>query len=419
MKKILVALLLFISCDLQAQPGIKDINENINECRSTDVRNADFRYNYIIDSTSDLSKLSNLRSLRKASFIIKLNALPKEIYLLSDTLREITLSCQNDQLADISSLSGLKNLKIITLKGVSNITYLNQLLNLTDINIWNYPKSDLRIDLHELTKLKTLNIRFGNLKHIIATQNFQSLDELYIGDLDSVENLEVGKMNSKKITISECRYLKSVSSLSSCKSLKELCLDNNYVLKKLDLNFNKMVLDTLELSYCWLLNDLSAMAGSKTLKTLKLDGLDSIKSINFDMSKMNLESVEIKSDSYYGDHLKNIDGICRCKSLKKIVLNGLDSLKSLNFNSYDLKLEALDVNDCKSIKGIFGLSKCKFLNEMLIGRNASLVDIPDLKSNLSFVKWVYVHDNRILMIANKSIFDRKSNKNWAILDNAN
>jgi hypothetical protein len=418
MKKLLLFFLVVNSFGLSAQPGWRYVEKNINDYSPQDNKSSIDKYIYTIDSTSDLSKVDKSLSIFKISIEIKLKVLPKEIHPLLDSIREVVVICRNRQPTDISALSQLTNLTTISIDGNINSTSLERLKNLTSITIVNYAGTDLP-DMHELTKLKILNVNYSKVKHINGISDCKSLTELHLYELDSLKALDFDMygMNLETLSIRTCYHLKSIRGLSGSKSLKELTLSAIESLRTLDFDMGEMNVERLEISDCWLLNDISAMAKCKSLKTLSLVHLAALKEIDFDMGKMSLENLNIDGRNYYGCPLKNINGISSCRSLKSLEISGLDSLTLLDFHMNKMKLEELSISECNSLKSISGISECKSLKQLLIGDNPQLIKIPNLKDELFFVRHIFIHNNRSLIIPDNSIYEKSRNINWEILGN--
>ena len=468
MRKLFLMFLVCFFYYVDAQPGPHHVNININNFKPTPLEIKQINrpdhstiYSFIIDSTSDFSKLKNLRSLTSINLLVKLKVLPEEIVLLSDSLKNMSIS------------------------GTNNITAINQLKNLESLSISDFSVASLP-DLHNLTKLKSLEVLGGKLKSVKEISNCMSLKELSLGYMDSLRSFDINSTNIESLSISNlenlkninrisnCKFLKvlalsylpikNISGISSCNCLKELYLGDLYFLTELgheisytklekldmercislktinelancsslkslnffgldslrdfDFDMSRMNLESLGVFGCEQLNTISGLATCKSLKELSIgEGLKLLTSLDFDMSKMTLEKVFISGGSYYGNYLKNINGILTCLSLKVLELNGLDSLQRLDLKMSKMKLETLQVTNCKSLKSISGLSECKSLNEFFITDNIQLTQIPDLKKELSFVKAISILNNRNLKTPNISIEDASIGKNWWIDDN--
>src|ERR1700759_3090372 len=122
MKKIL--LLLFFSsltARLLAQPGPSNITKNINDVTANDIEQISspslYQYTFVIDSSSNLSKLDMLNSLYSIRLRVRLHKVPKEISLLSARLNEVDIYCFEPYPIDISTLQLLKNLTKLRING--------------------------------------------------------------------------------------------------------------------------------------------------------------------------------------------------------------------------------------------------------------------------------------------------------------
>src|SRR5471032_2685473 len=121
MEKFITAVLICAYCGLSAQPGQRLITLNINEYKPSKYAQAETRrgltqYYFIIDSTSNLSKLTDLQSFTSLNLIVRLRILPQEIRLLSDSLRSLSIFA-DDKLADLSNLRYLDKLENLTIYG--------------------------------------------------------------------------------------------------------------------------------------------------------------------------------------------------------------------------------------------------------------------------------------------------------------
>ena len=115
-------------CNAKAHAGPSFIRKNINDFTPAEIessKRAGEKYYYILDKKTDLLKLKNLYSLRKINLIANVEALPKELDCLSDSLTQMDIQA-GFILKDISSLRKLKNLKIINVSyGGNSLLKLN------------------------------------------------------------------------------------------------------------------------------------------------------------------------------------------------------------------------------------------------------------------------------------------------------
>jgi hypothetical protein len=437
----LLSLLFFLSIffTANAQPGIRIIKKNINDYTYGEIKGIKGsknpygkQYYYILDKTTDLSKLKNLRTLHKISLIANVAALPKELDCLSDSLTQIDIQA-GFVLTDISSLRRLKNLKAI------NLRYEGE--------------SSLKLD--KLDKLESLSIRFGNLNNIEGIAGCGYIKELYLDELNEGKlNFKMlSKMNVEKLTISHSDKLKNidginkwkslkeidlellsaikkinfnelaqldlrslhiwtlknlenVDSISQCKSLKELYIHYSLdSMKSLNFDLGKMNLEKLAIGSIKNLEDISDISNSKSLKELNVYDLYSLKSIDFDMSKMNFENARIEECQ----SLKTMNGIENCQSLKTLYLYQLNSIETLDF-SKNKNLETLTIYALGRLKNIIGLDSCKSLKEIYIINSDQLTEIADLRK-LSFVKNITLSANKKLIIPENH---KKINSKWVI-----
>src|ERR1700722_2437272 len=126
MKNLITVLLVCLCSGLKAQPGPRDVTLNINEYSPSEAdRNRVYygmvKYSFVIDSTSDLSKLANLYQFKSLKLVVKLKKLPVEIVLLSNSLQKLDIY-SGQSLSNLSSLRYLKRLRDLTIYGFNQST---------------------------------------------------------------------------------------------------------------------------------------------------------------------------------------------------------------------------------------------------------------------------------------------------------
>jgi len=306
----------------------------------------------------------------------------------TDSLREINLNAKN--VIDTLSIEYVKNLKSI--RGILNCRQLKQLF------------------LYQCWELKDIGI----------VARSRSLRSLTIYELDRLEglNFDMSKMNLDDLKIAGCESMQNMSGIASCKTLKKLT--SNYMSKfitALSFDMSRMNLEEMEISDCDGMRDISGIASCKTLKKLTLNSISKyIRTFNFDMSSMNLSDLKIAGDDYYWSPITDISGITTCHTLRSLELSNLDSLKVIDFKNKATDLQTLTIQDCKSLETIAGLLNCKALRVLVIKENPRLTKIPDVKSEIPFVKGIIIQGNHGLKIPD-CFGDLTQGHEWDIFDN--
>lgn len=389
---------------IQAQPGLRRINLNINEITPVlleQCRFSDFELTITIDSDYDVSKFTYLKNLSEIKLTriklnVNINKLPEIISTLSDSLYQLQIGSSNNKLRDLSSLKKLKHLQSLTIVGNFNTNSLDN-STITSLLLIGYPNPEVPNLLH-LVNLRSSEILNSNVQSVHILSYLRSLNVLKLRNLDSLKQLDWdgSKTPLLEIEIINCSNLQSVSALTSCRTVEFLGLSQLFELKKLDFNIALMSLKKMNIQFCGLKN-IAVVASSKTLKTLNIGFLDSLTKIDFDMSGMNLDSLSISGNGFYESSIKDISGVFSCHTLKYLTISRLDALEIINIKQSKNKLRELYIDNCKVLKTISGISSCKFLLILNLNENTSLEKIPDL-SDLAFIKEIYIQNNRFLKI---------------------
>ncbi len=405
MLKILTFLfLVIISVDIKAQPGYVLVNKNINDYSQSEIEKSKTpmqsyrKYGYILNNNTNLSNIQKLRSLHHITLTANVKALPKELWFMADSLKELTLQA-GSELIDISALGELKNLE--------------------SIKLINYNGSSLPA-LNTLTSLKRLTVtadfyKGDNLKHISGVASCKSLKYLAL-NYSSLKKLDVdmAEMNLDELAISGCNSLQNIDAIIGSTSLKTLQL-YGIPIKKLPDNMNKMTaLESLSLTGMSNLTDINSLAGMANLKSFYLNishtGLTNIpKSFN---TNLNIEKIVI--DVVYGYKLKSADGLTYLKNLRTIVIRFPEFQLPLDFNTCK-NLESIELvgADSVSISRINGLDKLKKIE--LSNCNFSKIPV-DFYTNKNLEELSIVYNNKLCDI--RDIVQLKKLRMLTLMNNA-
>lgn len=196
---------------LESARNIRSINVNNNSIKDITplvglpiLNSLDIAYNPI----SDFSQLAKMKPLKYLS-------------LLSTGITD----------AELSYISGLTNLETLSLtynKGVTNLSALKNLTNLTSLEAYSTGITDISA-LSGLTKLTSLNIGLNGLKDISVVKNFPNLVTLRasdnpIEDYSSLASLtKLNRLELLRNGITDISFLKKLTTLTY------LRLDGNLV----------------------------------------------------------------------------------------------------------------------------------------------------------------------------------------------
>ncbi|HEY4323663.1 MAG TPA: hypothetical protein VGN20_06745 [Mucilaginibacter sp.] len=311
MKRMILFFFLFVPFVVRTQPGYVIVTKNINDFSPKEIEKSKafnysyYRCTYIIDATSDLSKLNNLQSLRQVDLIVSLDSLPKELYFLSDSLKEITIDGGN-KLTKISSLGSLKNLESISIRHFAgtDLPELNQLTKLKSLSIWGDYYNDE-----------------NKLKHINEITNCKSLRNLEIRyvSLDTLD-LDMSRMNIESLAISS-RFLKNIDAISGSKSLKHLQLYWAQIEKLPRKMGNMENLESIDFAYMDRLKNISNLKKMKNLHMLFIRDACNLSEIPKSFNtNLNIENIRIElrqNNSFVAE------GLTQLKKLKSLSLEYL------------------------------------------------------------------------------------------------
>ena len=182
------------------------------------------------------------------------------------------LNLNNNQIIDISHLSGLTNLEDLNLGNNqisdTGVSYLSGLTNLTDLHLGNNQISDITA-IDSLTNLDFLHLATNQISDISALSSLTNLKTLYLysNQINDIYALS-GHTN---LTLLWLRYnqISDISALSSSTNLRTLYIQFNQISDISALsgltNLNNLLLHSNQIS------DISALSGLTNLKTLRLD----------------------------------------------------------------------------------------------------------------------------------------------------
>ena len=231
-----------------------------------------------------------------------------DISPLSGLTKLYSLSLMGDRVSDISPLSGLKNLGSLHLTGnqISVISALSGLTNLTTLDLSGNQISDIT-KLSGLTNLRWLNLTYDPVSNISPLSGLTNLTWLGLSD-NKVSNVGPlsGLTNLTTLYVSD-NPVSNISSLSGLTNLTLLYLSNNQI------------------------SNVSALSGLVRLKSLYLDN-NQISSVSPLSGLTNLTSLSLESNQ----------------------ISSVSPLSGLAYLTY-LRLSGNRISDLSSIQNAAGL----------------------------------------------------------------
>ena len=195
---------------------------------ATNLRELNFEANKV----SDLSPVTGLSELKV------LNIVNNQISDLSPIaeLKEMNyLVINHNPISDISAISGLTQLEYLQMShiaGVSDISPLTGLINLTTFHCWGSPITDMS-PLVNLPKLEILDLCGAKLTNIPSLDNLKSLKTLYLVDcnISDVKPLSslAGLEHFTKLNLHRNNMLSNIIALAALTQLKWLDLSWNNI----------------------------------------------------------------------------------------------------------------------------------------------------------------------------------------------
>jgi hypothetical protein len=431
MKNLTLISFLFSAISLNAQPGFIGINKNINYYTPAEIKESNLQYSYrqflyILDSTTDVSKLRNLRSLNHITLVANVKVLPKELSFLSDSLKSITIDA-GSMLVDMTSIKELKNVETITISKFDGVRLP---------------------DLSQLKKLKKLVIdadfyKHDNLRNISDIGDCLTLITLEIHN-SSIENfdLDLSKINLERLEIFWCNSLKNIDKVTTSISLKMLRIYGTLVYKLPEHMSNMQSLEELSLTDMHKLESISSLIEMRSLQAFslyisntQLTGIPKAFSTNSLMKSIHIE-VSYGRSLIFAEgitHLRNLESLVlryakfhlpedfyTCENLDTVELVGLDSINVSRIHDFH-KLRKLNLSACSFFsfpKGIYtnenvkdltiagnhkiedlsDIVRFKKLNKLSIEINDNLKKIPDFKDKIPSFQHLVISGNKNLTL---------------------
>ena len=284
-------------------------------------------------------------------------------------------------------LQHMKNLTALTIEdGVQgNLTYIGQMLNLTDLTIKNTIVDKDAVDaIGKLSIIKNLTLQGCNLTNISVFAN-----------LTAVENLDLSH-----------NVISDISALSAMKKLKTVNLEHN-VIAAVSALTGLTAIETLDLSN----NNISSLAPITDIATLTW--LDAETNIISDLGELSgltsLTYLNLKSNK-----LSNVGKITNCSNLVELniasnslydisKLSGLLKLERLDFSYNQVSVIPTFISNCalvtidgsyNSITDVSPLSGLENLNNVYMDYNSELSSIQSLTACYNLIE-VHVYGTKV------------------------
>lgn len=246
------------------------------------------------------------------------------------------LSCQSNQISDISYLKELPDLQALYLNNnkIKEIDSLKELKKLKELSLWSNDISDIS-PLSGLTEIKTLYLGSNKIKDISSLEkmiNLEYLDLSYndisdISGLKGLKKLTYLMLNDNKIS--------DISPLTGLKALKNLNLDNNSISDLSGIE-DLINLESLHMSNNNI-SDVTKLAGLTNLMYLYLND-NKIQDIGVLSNLKNLRSLEVRNNK-----IKDISNLRGLPHLGSLDMSG--NIRNVGDNSIEVIDEEIIIED--------------------------------------------------------------------------
>lgn len=382
MKKIVhivILQLILISSFGYSQPG--PVHKNLNESfLLADV--------IVIDSTSDLSRIQNLKGLDRLSLnLYNLKSIPKEFKDFTNTKRLRISFCHTDA-NELSFLNEFPNLTYLSINGFEGevlskqklkldslnnleISYCNNLHNIEAIKELNtlkelrimsaaylkkFPKFGKNNSITQLTIDHMSNGRSVNEENpknfktdITNIRYLQHLEEIVLGSLVDMHTIpDFLPKTIKKLEITGWALhtwkgdkveITSIENLKLYPELKEFKL-YNINMNRFEGSFKNVSLDHLLLWLVSDLNDISGIFTFKNINNLQINNCPDLKTISGLVCNTHFENFEIQQSQ----NIENIDFLLTCNTINQLTITEANSLKLFNSQKMD-KIKNVSIFD--------------------------------------------------------------------------
>jgi hypothetical protein len=217
-------------------------------------------------------------------------------------------------LSFIENMFNLKKLETYNLRRLADVSFLNKLKKLEDLNLCS-PYALKKFNLHEpLLSLKKLDLSVPkNLENISFLNCVPNLEYLKLTSnylIKSIEEIST-LLQLKHLDFSYCSNIESFKNISYCKSLETINLEGSSLIK-LDIEFDKLhKLKEIYLSGSKIFN-LSNIYAAQSLCYLDVSGCDNLVQLTSIDKLSNLQEVRAS----YSPNVRNIEKLSFCKNLR-------------------------------------------------------------------------------------------------------
>ena len=375
MRIILFFLFSVISIYGFCQPGPS--HKNINEISDNGHIFADI---IVIDSTSDLTKVSKLKNLEVLHLKIhNLDSIPKEFKNFINT-KSLSIGFYKVKSSDLSFLNEFPNLKYLSFVGYDGENLSNK---------------DLKLD-----SLSILRIGYcPNLSSINTIKNLNSLQELSIENVANlkefpkfrkqnlIKKLKIDHMSNGRVYNEENpkNYKTDIRNIQYLSNLEELTLGSLTYMNDIP-DFFPRGIKKLEIC-AWALHHWKGeKVEIKNIDNLKLySNLKELKFYNIYLKNLNGNFENISLDYlllWYIPNLTDISGVFSFKSIKDLEIKDCQDLKSISGKTCISKIGKIEIEDCPNIKDVDFLFTCQNLNAIEIYSKSNSLEISKI-TNMS------------------------------------
>ncbi|MCL2159558.1 MAG: leucine-rich repeat domain-containing protein, partial [Oscillospiraceae bacterium] len=186
------------------------------------------------------------------------------------TLFELDLSNKNLTNADIAPLRLMKNIEVLNLGGnqVSDLSPISGLTNLKKLSLYDNNRISDLTPLKNLTNLTMLSLYFNPIGDISVLSNMTKLEELYLSDNKIKDITPISSLTTLAVLSLNGNQIKDLKPLSGLVNLRNLSLKDNQIndLTPLSGLSNLTVLNLSKNQ----INDLTPLSGLANLRNLSL-----------------------------------------------------------------------------------------------------------------------------------------------------
>lgn len=385
MKPILTLLFSIVTTFSFCQPG--PLHQNLNKITDEGVIVADI---IVIDSTSDVSKVSKLKNAKKLWLkISNLKEIPKEFVKFVNTT-QLTIEFFNVNCTDLSFLNEFPNLKTLSIDRFDGEVFSKKELKLDSLTSLRIGYCENLIDISTINKLNALEeLEISNVANLKAFPKFGKQNSIKILTIDHMSNGRFfDEKNPKNFNtdIQNIKYLVKLEELTlgSLTFMHEIPDFLPASLKKLEINawaLHHWEGDKVEI------NNIDNLKLYPNLKELKLYDIY-LKEINSDLKNLSLDYLLL----WQIHDLTDIAWVFSIGAIKELKISDCANLTSIAGTVCENKIGKIEIERCQRIENIDFLFTCQNLNRLELYSQTNTLKISN-SINMDNIPNIYISNS--------------------------